>query len=101
MDVTGAHISEAVPPRKTPRWVLVLVALAVVMVLGGALTVLLNPSEATLGWFAYTPVNGETFPGMTVLSPQAVTGWVGVAVGAVLLASCVGWLVGRRSTDPR
>lgn len=101
MDVTGAHISEAVPPRKTPRWVLVLVALAVITVLGGALTVLLNPSEATFGWFAHTPMNGEPFPGMMLLKPHAVAGWVGVALGAVLLAFCAGWLVGRRRTDHR
>jgi hypothetical protein len=46
-------------------------------------------------------MNGETFPGMTFLSPQAVTGWAGVAIGAVLLAFCAGWLVGRRSTNHR
>lgn len=98
MNITGADTSEAVPPRKTPRWVLVLVVLSVLTVLGGALTVLLNPFEATFGWFAYAPMNGETFPGMTFLNPQAVTGWVGVGVGAVLLAFCTGWFVGRRNT---
>ncbi|MHC5560707.1 hypothetical protein [Kocuria sp. U4B] len=101
MNVTAADNPEAVPPAKTPRWVLALAALAVVTVLAGALTVLLNPAEATFGWFAYTPMNGETFPGMTFLTPQAVMGWVGFAVGAILLAFCVGWLVGRRSTARR
>lgn len=101
MNVTGVNTSEARSPRKTPRWVLVLVALSVLTVLGGALTVLLNSSEATFGWFAYAPMNGETFPGMTVLSQQAVTGWVGVGIGAVLFAFCAGWFMGRRNTGHR
>lgn len=101
MNATGANTSEAVPPRKTPRWVLVLVALSVLTVLAGTLTVLLNPFEAIFGWYAYAPMSGETFPGMTFLSPQAVTGWGGVSVGAALLAFCAGWFVGRRSTGHR
>lgn len=101
MNVTGASTSEALPPRKTPRWVLVLAALSVLTVLAGTLTVLLNPFEATFGWYAYAPMSGETFPGMTFLSPQAVMGWGGVGVGAVLLAFCAGWFVGQRSAGHR
>lgn len=101
MNVTSTNTSATDPPRGLPRWVVILAALATAIALGGALTVLLNPPEATFGWFAYTPMNDETFPGMTFLSPQAVAGWSSIAVGAALLAFCAGWLVGRRSTARR
>lgn len=101
MNVNGPNTSATVPPRRMPRWVLILAVLATIIVLGGSLTVLLHPPEASFGWFAYTPMTGEVFPGGTILSPQAVAGWSGIAVGTVLLAFCAGWLLGQRSTARR
>lgn len=101
MNVPGANTSATVPPRRVPRWVVILAVLATLIVLGGSLIVLLHPPEASFGWFAYTPTSGGIFPGGTFLNPQAVAGWSGIAVGAVLLAFCAGWLLGRRSTAHR
>ena len=80
---------------------MVLVCLGGVLVLGGALTVLLNPAEAMFGWFAYTPLNGELFPAVSAVTPEATAGWTGVVAGLLLWAFCAGWLVGRRRRDPR
>ncbi|MCM3689016.1 hypothetical protein [Kocuria rosea] len=76
-------------------------ALAVATILAGALTVVFNPPEATFGWFAYAPLNGETFSGMIILNRTAAAGWAAVAAGAVLLAFCAGWLLGRRHSTRR
>ena len=77
-------------------------SLGLVLVLGGALLVLLNPAEATFGWFAYAPLSDEVFPAATFITPEAVVGWLSTVLGLLLWAFCAGWLVGRgRRTPPR
>lgn len=101
MNAAGPTPPPSVPPRRPPRWWVVLASLGGVLVLSGALLVLLNPAEATFGWFADAPLSGETFPAMALVTPEATAGWAGVVAGLVLWAFCAGWLVGRRRHGPR
>ncbi|MCY1157019.1 MAG: hypothetical protein MOP51_38 [Citricoccus sp.] len=101
MNPTGSATSATVPPRRLPLWLVILAVLAVAKILGGSLTVVLNPPQATFGAFANTPLNGETHSGTTLVNPQALAGWAGVTAGIVVLVFCVGWFVGRHSAAHR
>ncbi|WP_157571253.1 hypothetical protein [Kocuria rosea] len=96
MDSAGPATAPSVPPRRPPRWWVVLALLGAVLVLGGAMLVLLHPADAAFGWFGDLPASGETLPAMTVVTPEATAGWSGMAAGLLLWAFCAGWLLGRR-----
>lgn len=96
MDAAGSTTPGPVPPCRLPLWLVVLTSLGVVLVLGGSLTVLLNPPGATFGWFADAPLGDEAFPDTSLVTPAAIAGWVRVVVGLILWAFCAGWLVCRR-----
>lgn len=100
MDATGSNTPRTVPPRRPPLWLIVLASLGVVLVLVGSLLVLLNPSEATFGWYAYAPLSDEAFPAASFMTPEAVAGWVSAVVGLLLWAFCAGWIVGRWRHTP-
>ncbi|MUN62816.1 hypothetical protein GMA12_06630 [Kocuria sediminis] len=100
MNSAGSTAPGTPRPPRLPRWLVVLASLGVVVVLGGALLVLLNPPEASFGWFAYAPLSDGTFPAVAWVTPQAAAGWTGVAAGLAVLAFCAGWLAGRRRPVP-
>lgn len=100
MNSAGSTAPGTPPPRRLPRWLVALVSLGVLVGLGGALLVLLNPAEASFGWFAYAPLGDGTFPDVFWVTPEAAAGWTGVVAGLVVLAFCAGWLVGRRRHAP-
>ncbi|SDU86149.1 hypothetical protein SAMN04488544_1110 [Microlunatus sagamiharensis] len=89
--------------RSTPslrRWS---IAAAVLLVLGGCLTVV-GLRARSFGWFAYSPLSDESFEGVTGLLVVGRAEAVGLAVlvlGLVLGGVCVGIRIGRRDVRPR
>lgn len=84
----------------------ILVALGVLLVAVGGITVLRAEQEVSFGWFAYAPMSDTTFaPGVTVLRTSTLWAWASVVAGGIVLVGTVAYVVGlargrRDGADP-
>jgi heme/copper-type cytochrome/quinol oxidase subunit 1 len=84
-----------------PRTMLIALAGAAVLVVGGVVTLLIagvaRPA-ASFGWFAYQPLAGSVFApgGGLLLTTPFLIGAAAVVLGFVVLAGAVGFALGRR-----
>ncbi|MGL5849727.1 MAG: hypothetical protein ACRCZD_03000 [Phycicoccus sp.] len=84
--------------RMPPAHVLVLLAGALLAVAGLVVVSVLPPgAEVELGWFAYAPSADEGWP-VVVLFPQQLLGAVTAVVGAMVVATALGYRLGLRRT---
>jgi hypothetical protein len=75
----------------------------VLLVVGVGVAVLAAPAPTDLGWFAYTPLDGGRveLSGPVVLVARArLVGAAVAALGLVVLAAGLGYLVGRHQSRP-
>lgn len=91
------------PPRDAPRapgrrLAAFTAALALLALAAGAATLAWGSGQVSdFGFFAYAPLNEGAFaPGMHLLGPRQVTGWLLVVLAACAAAFWAGLRLGRR-----
>lgn len=91
----------APPPRRAPGRGLALAVgtIALLAVIAGIAVLWIGSGETySFGWVGYAPLGeGDFLPGMYLLGPRQIAGWLLVAFGIACAAFLAGLTVGRRT----
>ena len=82
------------------RWMIMsMVVLGAVAAVIGLVLLLVPSGQASLGWFAYSPLSNTTFfPPAVLFSSYGQIGIVLVPTGLIMLAFAAGWMLSQRQT---